>query len=87
MATLKPPISGNDFLHSCFSVHVISQGKAWTVRRTFREFIFLDKQVHTCVFDRAFSKLPHLAADNIDFEQENFGPNADNGQKGEVGQS
>ena len=52
-----------------------------------RELRFLDKQLHTCVFDRAFSKLPDLAADNVHFEQENLGPNADNGQKCEVGQS
>lgn len=73
------------------SVQVISHGKAWTVRRTFREFCFLDRQCHTCVFDRAFSKLPHLADkdDNkVDLEveeQENLGPNAvNNGQNCQV---
>ena len=71
------------------SVQVISQGKSWTVRRTLREFCFLDRQCHTCVFDRAFSKLPDLlekGEDNsADFEQENLGPNAANGQNREVG--
>ena len=74
------------------SVQVISQGKSWTVRRTLREFCFLDRQCHTCVFDRAFSKLRSLNEeedDEADFEeQENLGPNsaANNGQNCQVGQ-
>jgi len=34
--------------------------KTWIVKRSYENFIFLDKQVHQCVFDRKISMLPEL---------------------------
>ena len=43
-----------------FSVQVSSQGRSWVLKRSFADFVFLDRQCHTCVFDRRFSHLPEL---------------------------
>ena len=43
-----------------FSVQVTSLAKTWIVKRSYDNFVFLDKQVHQCVFDRKMSMLQEL---------------------------
>ena len=43
-----------------FSVQVTSLSKTWIVKRSYDNFVFLDKQVHQCVFDRKMSMLQEL---------------------------
>ena len=50
--------------------------RSWVVRRTLDDFQSLDKQLHTCVYDRKFSLLPVIP------QEENI---ATNGQAHKVG--
>jgi hypothetical protein len=43
-----------------FLVKVLSNNKSWNVRRTFKNFRLLDRQLHKCIFDRKFSQLVDL---------------------------
>ena len=43
-----------------FSVSVSSRGRSWVVRRSREDFVFLDRQLHSCVYDRRMSQLPQL---------------------------
>ena len=55
----------------CFSIKVTSSGKSWYVQRNLDDFKFLDKQIHTCVFDRKYSDLQQLDFPNDVEHQEN----------------
>ncbi|CAB3375007.1 Hypothetical predicted protein [Cloeon dipterum] len=46
-----------------FCVQVTSQGRSWLLRRYFKDFCTLDQQLHRCIYDRKFSGLPELVAD------------------------
>ncbi|GBN11060.1 Rho GTPase-activating protein 32, partial [Araneus ventricosus] len=53
----------NENEHMCFLITVVSNSKKWVVRRSYRNFMFLDTQLHRCVYDRKYSllqELPHL---------------------------
>ncbi|XP_062501489.1 rho GTPase-activating protein 32-like isoform X2 [Corticium candelabrum] len=43
-----------------FSVRVSAQHQTWLVHRTYEDFQGLDRQIHRCIFDRRFSRLPLL---------------------------
>ncbi|XP_064470782.1 uncharacterized protein LOC135385411 isoform X2 [Ornithodoros turicata] len=43
-----------------WTVQVTSGDRCWTLRRTYDNFRLLDQQLHRCVYDRQFSKLPEL---------------------------
>ncbi|CAL1268209.1 unnamed protein product [Larinioides sclopetarius] len=64
----------NENEHMCFLITVVSNSKKWVVRRSYRNFMFLDTQLHRCVYDRKYSllqELPHLPQDepkDEDFE-------------------
>ena len=36
----------------------ISSSRRWLIRRTLEDFQSLDRQLHTCVYDRRYSQLP-----------------------------
>ncbi|KAG8199000.1 hypothetical protein JTE90_001799 [Oedothorax gibbosus] len=50
----------NETDHLCFLVTVISNSKKWVVRRSYKNFVFLDTQLHRCVYDRKYSLLREL---------------------------
>ncbi|KAF8783241.1 Rho GTPase-activating protein 32 like protein [Argiope bruennichi] len=57
----------NENEHMCFLITVVSNSKKWVVRRSYRNFMFLDTQLHRCVYDRKYSllqELPHLPQDD-----------------------
>jgi len=41
-------------------VSVEVNGKVWVVHRTYEHLVTLDKQLHSCVFDRSISQLADL---------------------------
>ncbi len=43
-----------------FTVRVCSSGKQWLVKRCYEDFRVLDKQLHSCIYDRRFSQLVEL---------------------------
>ncbi|CAH1796836.1 unnamed protein product [Owenia fusiformis] len=43
-----------------FSIMVSHGGKRWTISRSYEDFRSLDKQLHRCIYDRKYSKLPEL---------------------------
>ena len=43
-----------------YGVLVESNDVTWIVRRNLEHFVLLDRQLHYCVFDRGYSKLPDL---------------------------
>ena len=47
-------------------VNVECSGKVWHIRRTLADFTSLDRQIHTCVFDRKFSELPAVQDVRLD---------------------
>eukprot|EP00095_Tigriopus_kingsejongensis_P002223 snap_masked-scaffold817_size93049-processed-gene-0.1 protein:Tk02223 transcript:snap_masked-scaffold817_size93049-processed-gene-0.1-mRNA-1 annotation:"rho cdc42 rac gtpase-activating protein rics" len=42
------------------SVQVTSKGRTWIVRRSYENFVLLDKQSHQCIYDRRYSQLPEI---------------------------
>ncbi|XP_041373060.1 serine-rich adhesin for platelets-like isoform X3 [Gigantopelta aegis] len=46
-----------------YLIRVTSNGKGWTVRRTYLNFCMLDRQLHKCIYDRKFSHLVELSRD------------------------
>ncbi|GFU57820.1 hypothetical protein NPIL_202621 [Nephila pilipes] len=57
----------NETDHLCFLITVISNSKKWVVRRSYRNFMFLDTQLHRCVYDRKYSLLPELQ--NLSYDE------------------
>ncbi|GFQ65790.1 hypothetical protein TNCT_628231 [Trichonephila clavata] len=53
--------------HLCFLITVISNSKKWVVRRSYKNFMFLDTQLHRCVYDRKYSLLPELQ--NLSYDE------------------
>ncbi|KAJ8316127.1 hypothetical protein KUTeg_006141 [Tegillarca granosa] len=49
-----------DINERTFLVKVCSNDKTWKVRRTFKNFRSLDRQLHKCIYDRKFSRLTDL---------------------------
>ncbi|XP_078593973.1 GTPase-activating protein CdGAPr-like isoform X2 [Branchiostoma floridae x Branchiostoma japonicum] len=43
-----------------YLVSVECQGKCWTVQHSYEDFRFLDKHLHSCIYDRKFSQLTEL---------------------------
>ncbi|XP_019630788.1 PREDICTED: rho GTPase-activating protein 32-like isoform X3 [Branchiostoma belcheri] len=43
-----------------YLVSVECQGKSWTVQHSYEDFRFLDKHLHSCIYDRKFSQLTEL---------------------------
>ncbi|XP_038065145.1 rho GTPase-activating protein 32-like isoform X2 [Patiria miniata] len=43
-----------------FTIKVYSNGKVWLVKRCYEDFRVLDKQLHSCIYDRRFSQLVEL---------------------------
>ena len=61
---VKPLLSYNDSgQRELFSIQVTSLNKTWIVKRSYKDFVFLDKQCHQCVFDRKISLLPELPSE------------------------
>ncbi|TRY77945.1 hypothetical protein TCAL_10902 [Tigriopus californicus] len=57
------PVPGDSWL---LSVQVTSRGRTWVVRRSYENFVLLDKQSHQCVYDRRYSQLPEIVeAENL----------------------
>lgn len=65
---LSDNVSASGQKPSVFLVQVTSHGRSWVLKRSLADFLFLDRQCHTCVFDRRFSRLPDLAAAKEDKE-------------------
>eukprot|EP00111_Clytia_hemisphaerica_P001943 TCONS_00005478-protein len=42
------------------TVEVSSKDKSWVVKRSQEDFVGLDRQIHRCLYDRRYSKLPEL---------------------------
>ncbi len=59
-----------------YSISVTSNGKSWSVRRSYQDLVLLDRQVHRCTYDRRVSRLPKL--------QEKQEDNDENDQVGEI---
>ncbi|GIY49915.1 hypothetical protein CEXT_449101 [Caerostris extrusa] len=62
----------NETDHLCFLITVISNSKKWVVRRSYKNFVFLDTQLHRCVYDRKYSllqELPNLQDESRDEEK------------------
>lgn len=53
--------NGEDYMERTFLVKVFSNNKSWNVRRTYKNFRLLDKQLHKCIFDRKFSQMVELS--------------------------
>ncbi|XP_072049400.1 uncharacterized protein [Amphiura filiformis] len=49
-----------DEMEMPFTVRVCSSGKQWLVKRCYEDFRVLDKQLHSCIYDRRFSQLVEL---------------------------
>lgn len=49
-----------DIMERTFLVKTLANDKSWNVRRTFKNFKMLDRQLHRCIYDRKFSRLPNL---------------------------
>ncbi|XP_033759219.1 uncharacterized protein LOC117341471 isoform X2 [Pecten maximus] len=49
-----------DVMERTFLVKTLANDKSWTIRRTFKNFKMLDRQLHRCIYDRKFSRLPNL---------------------------
>ncbi|XP_021375956.1 uncharacterized protein LOC110464834 isoform X2 [Mizuhopecten yessoensis] len=49
-----------DIMERTFLVKTQASDKSWSVRRTFKNFKMLDRQLHRCIYDRKFSRLPNL---------------------------
>ncbi|XP_037077921.1 rho GTPase-activating protein 33-like [Pollicipes pollicipes] len=47
----------------CLALRVASLGRHWVVMRSLDHLRLLDSQLHTCVFDRRYSRLPLLTAE------------------------
>lgn len=46
---------------SCvYSIEVTSHSKSWVVRRSLENFALLDEQLHKCIYDRRYSRLPEF---------------------------
>ena len=43
-----------------FLIKITCGKKGWMVKRTHKNFCMLDRQLHKCMFDRKFSRLPEL---------------------------
>lgn len=43
-----------------FLIKITCGNKCWMVKRTLKNFFMLDRQLHKCIFDRKFSRLPEL---------------------------
>lgn len=39
--------------------------KVSMVRRSYKDFVVFDQQLHRCIYDRRFSQLPELKRDDI----------------------
>ena len=52
--------NGEEMLDRTFLVKVCCNHKSWNVKRTYKNFRMLDRQLHKCIFDRRFSKLCDL---------------------------
>lgn len=48
-----------------YCIRVTSNKTSWFLRRTYRDFVQFDKQLHRCVFDRRYSHLPELPDETI----------------------
>ncbi|XP_054717938.1 uncharacterized protein LOC129227411 [Uloborus diversus] len=62
----------NELDRLCFLVTVISNGRKWMVRRSYKNFMFLDTQLHRCVYDRKYSllkELPNFTPEETDSEE------------------
>ncbi|XP_052061415.1 uncharacterized protein LOC127701544 isoform X2 [Mytilus californianus] len=53
--------NGEDYMERTFLIKVLSNQKSWNVRRTYKNFRLLDRQLHKCIFDRKFSQLGDLS--------------------------
>ena len=49
-----------DLTDNPFTIKVCSNGKVWLVKRCYEDFRVLDKQLHSCIYDRRFSQLVEL---------------------------
>ena len=49
-----------DITDNPFTIKVCSNGKVWLVKRCYEDFRVLDKQLHSCIYDRRFSQLVEL---------------------------
>ncbi|XP_022108337.1 rho GTPase-activating protein 32-like isoform X3 [Acanthaster planci] len=49
-----------DLADNPFTIKVCSNGKVWLVKRCYEDFRVLDKQLHSCIYDRRFSQLVEL---------------------------
>ncbi|XP_033641112.1 rho GTPase-activating protein 32-like isoform X4 [Asterias rubens] len=49
-----------DITDNPFTIKVYSNGKVWLVKRCYEDFRVLDKQLHSCIYDRRFSQLVEL---------------------------
>ena len=72
--------NGDSFPNSVYSVEVTSNDKTWIVRRSLENFALLDEQLHKCIYDRRYSKLPEInrftkgRQTGFEEEQENVPP-------------
>ncbi|XP_071176710.1 uncharacterized protein [Mytilus edulis] len=53
--------NGEDYMERTFLIKVHSNQTSWNVRRTYKNFRLLDRQLHKCIFDRKFSQLVDLS--------------------------
>lgn len=59
----------NEVDRLCFLITVISNSRKWMVRRSYKNFMFLDTQLHRCVYDRKYSllkELPNVSQEEFD---------------------
>uniref|UniRef100_A0A914XF21 Uncharacterized protein n=1 Tax=Plectus sambesii TaxID=2011161 RepID=A0A914XF21_9BILA len=63
--TLVHPTTNADA--PCWRFRVDSNGRSWTILRSYQQLIDFDRQLHRCVFDRRYSRLNEFRA--IDDEQ------------------
>ncbi|XP_061189339.1 uncharacterized protein LOC133197362 isoform X2 [Saccostrea echinata] len=45
---------------TAYLIKITCGNKSWMVKRTLKNFCMLDRQLHKCIFDRKFSRLPDL---------------------------
>lgn len=71
--TISGPEKENELRNNWFCVRVISNGRLWTVRRSYDNFRMLDRQLHRCVYDRKYSLLPELVPlEQLQFDNEEY---------------
>lgn len=49
-----------DCLEAIFTIRVTSKDRVWLIKRSYEDFRVLDKQLHSCIYDRRYSQLVEL---------------------------